>query len=137
MASEGPEPGPSCCLAKVSNLRYTDQTPPSSSKRLRNEEREYTCIPMEPVSASSNSEFVDIGSVNIFDIHSATDSLKMSILTSSKFKPPRGWKVPLRLIGKKKRRVPEEVFINEQYNTISYSPSKDGLYCSVCVFFFS
>ena len=135
VASEGPEPGPSCSHETVSSLTHTDQTPPISSKRFCNEERACTCIPTEPVSASSNSEFVDIGSVKIFDIDSATDSLKMSILTSSKFKPPRGWKAPLRLIGKKKRRVPNEVFVNEQYHTISYSPSKDGLYCSVCVVF--
>ncbi|KAI6657195.1 hypothetical protein LOD99_11196, partial [Oopsacas minuta] len=77
-------------------------------------------------SVSSNSEFVDIGSGKIMDIHPATDSLAMFILTSSKFKPPRGWKAPLRLIGKKKRRVPDKVFVDDRYHTISYSPSKDG-----------
>ena len=126
VANEDPDPGAGCIQEKV-----TDQTSPPA-KRVCNEHDKERERKTEETSASY-SEFIDIGSVS--DIHSATDSLKMSILTSSKFNPPRGWKAPLRQIGKKKRRAPDEVFIDKQYHTISYSPSKDGIYCSVCVTF--
>ena len=65
-----------------------------------------------------------------------SDSVKLKAI-QSRFKPPRGWVPPTRVICGKQRKIPEEFFDESIYPTLHYSKGGDGVFCVACMLFSS
>ena len=78
----------------------------------------------------------DLGCVKADELKVASDSVKLRVL-QSRFKPPRGWVPPARVICQKQRKIPEEFFDESIYPTLRYSKGVDGVFCVACMLFSS
>ncbi|KAK0146901.1 repressor of the inhibitor of the protein kinase [Merluccius polli] len=78
----------------------------------------------------------DLGCVKADELKTTSDSVKLKAI-QSRFKPPRGWVPPARVICGKQRKIPEEFFDESIYPTLRYSKSVDGVFCVACMLFSS
>ena len=65
-----------------------------------------------------------------------SDSVKLKAI-QSRFKPPRGWVPPTRVICGKQRKIPEGYLDESIYPTLHYSKGGDGVFCVACMLFSS
>lgn len=78
----------------------------------------------------------DLGCVKADELKTASDSVKLKAI-QSRFKPPRGWVPPARVICGKRQKIPEEFFDESIYPTLRYSKGVDGVFCVACMLFSS
>ena len=79
------------------------------------------------VSDENTSEIRETDHIHKFSQAQTLSDEDRRLILTERFVPSRNWKGPLRTFGEKKRRVPALVFDTQNYPSLSYSHTEDGV----------